>query len=137
MSAKMLVRPDLTSVAKVRHEIAADLAGRSVAQTSVDDVVLVASELVGNAVVHASGADDLDIAWDVQEGTVVVRVADTSAAQPVPRSAGPTDTRGRGLTIVAAIADDWGVRSVARGKEVWARVRVRTSRSGRWLRSVS
>jgi anti-sigma regulatory factor (Ser/Thr protein kinase) len=137
MSAKMLVRPDLTSVAKVRHEIAADLAGRSVAQTSVDDVVLVASELVGNAVLHGSGADDLDVAWDVQEGTVVVRVADASAAQPVPRSAGPTDTGGRGLTIVAAIADGWGVRRVARGKEVWARVRVRTSRSGRWLRSVS
>ncbi|MDT4911623.1 MAG: hypothetical protein QOC66_751, partial [Pseudonocardiales bacterium] len=31
---------------------------------------------------------------------------------------------GRGLTIVAALAADWGVRRNARGKQVWARVAI-------------
>jgi anti-sigma regulatory factor (Ser/Thr protein kinase) len=132
----MLVRPDARSAARVRHEIAADLQARSVTQPSIDDVVLVASELVGNAVIHAGAAGDLDIAWDVEDHAVVVRVNDASAQQPQLRQAGPTDTGGRGLAIVAAIADDWGVRRAEHGKEVWARVSVTTYRSAARLRSV-
>ena len=117
------VRHHATSAALVRHSIADDLAGNRVARDSIDDVVLVASELVGNAVVHAGGPeDDLDVSWDIEPSAVVVRVADASATVPELRSADAARTGGRGLAIVASIASDWGVHRWPRGKQVWARV---------------
>jgi anti-sigma regulatory factor (Ser/Thr protein kinase) len=129
----LAVRHEVASAAMVRHSIADDLAGRAVCRESIDDVVLVASELVGNAVVHtlADPTSGLDITWDVESDdpgagaeltAVVVRVADQSIAAPRPRTTDERDTGGRGLAIVAAIASDWGVRCSAMGKQVWARV---------------
>jgi two-component sensor histidine kinase len=108
----------------VRRSIAADLAGRALAQTCIDDVVLVASELVGNAVIHASDHidDELDVRWEVESDAVVVQVLDASSDLPRRRTTNDTDTRGRGLSIVAALALDWGVRRTDHGKQVWARV---------------
>jgi len=122
----LAVRHEAASAALVRHSIAADLSGRAVCRSSIDDVVLVASELVGNAVRHTSAdaTNDLDISWEVETSpeTVVVRVADPSDATPRPRSTDQSDTSGRGLAIVAAIATDWGVLCSSVGKQVWARV---------------
>ena len=124
----LMVRHEATSASLVRREIAADLASQRVAHDSVADVVLVASELVGNAIVHAVPAGDLDITWDViwdvRDGAVVIRVTDPSADQPRPRAAGADATSGRGLTIVAAIAVEWGVDRMPVGKQVWARIPV-------------
>jgi hypothetical protein len=88
--------------------------------------VLVASELVGNAVLHtrAGSMDDLKVTWEVEPGAVVVRVADPSGELPRQRSADDAVTGGRGLAIVAAIASDWGVHRSSAGKQVWARVPV-------------
>jgi anti-sigma regulatory factor (Ser/Thr protein kinase) len=121
----LAVSHDPANAAVVRHSIAADLAGRDVTAEGIDDVVLVASELVSNAVVHATGdanQEDLDVAWDVQPDCVVIRVVDGSPDLPHRRSTSSTDTRGRGLSIVAALALDWGVKRTASGKQVWARV---------------
>lgn len=120
----LCVRPDPSSAATVRHEIAADLTAHSVTADSVDDVVLVVSELVGNAVVHAPGSGDLDVAWDVDGDNVILRVKDDSDACPAPRDAADDAVNGRGLAIVAALSAEWGVRRAARGKLVWARVPV-------------
>jgi anti-sigma regulatory factor (Ser/Thr protein kinase) len=120
----LAVRHHATSAAVVRHSIADDLVGAEVARDSIDDVVLVASELVGNAVMHTglgTGAD-LDVSWDVEPGAVVVRVADPSGDLPRLRPADDAATGGRGLAIVAALASDWGVYRSAEGKQVWARV---------------
>ncbi|HET6877176.1 MAG TPA: ATP-binding protein [Jatrophihabitans sp.] len=126
----MLLRRDPGGAAKVRREIAEDLRRHRLTPDSIDDVVLVASELVTNAVLHArDGLTGLDVAWDViddhSSSAVVVRVNDTSSTPPLRRQAGPQATGGRGLAIVAAIAEDWGVRPQSSGKQVWARVPVR------------
>jgi anti-sigma regulatory factor (Ser/Thr protein kinase) len=119
----LAVRHDVTSAALVRHSIADDLTHRSIGEDDIADVVLVASELFGNAVVHTcSGEADLDIEWDVQPESVTVRVDDSSESLPEQRDTDPADTNGRGLAIVAAIASDWGVHRWRRGKQVWARV---------------
>jgi serine/threonine-protein kinase RsbW len=122
----LAVRHDATSAALVRHSIADDLADHAITEDSIADVILVASELVGNAVLHTpTGArDDLDIRWDVQPDCVVVQVADPSDRLPEPRTTDERQTSGRGLAIVAAIAADWGVTRSAAGKQVWARVPV-------------
>jgi anti-sigma regulatory factor (Ser/Thr protein kinase) len=123
----MLVRHEPTSVAVVRREIAEDLVNNGVQQDCVEDVALVASELVGNAVRHTElGPDgDLDVAWTVTTSTVLVSVSDSSAAEPRMRAAGTQEAAGRGLTIVNALASKWGVERLRHGKRVWARVPIR------------
>lgn len=122
----LAVAPEPASAALVRRSIAADLSHRQIAEQCIDDVVLVASELVSNAVIHApppADADgDLDVAWDIEPDSVVVRVLDASPELPRGRSTSDTDTRGRGLFIVAMLALDWGVRRTDHGKQVWARI---------------
>jgi anti-sigma regulatory factor (Ser/Thr protein kinase) len=113
-----------TSAARVRHSIADDLASEHVAAECIDDVVLVASELVGNAVLHGAAAAGhaLDVSWEIEAQAVVVRVLDGSPELPRHRSTNENETGGRGLDIVAALASDWGVRRNDGGKQVWARV---------------
>jgi anti-sigma regulatory factor (Ser/Thr protein kinase) len=122
----LAVRHDRTSAALVRHSIADDLAASGIDTDSIDDVVLVASELVGNAVRHAAASFDssLAVSWDVEPDAVVVRVLDGSSELPHQRSTSENESSGRGLAIVAAVSADWGVRRNERGKQVWARIAI-------------
>lgn len=120
----LAVNHDPASAARVRRLIADDLLRHEVVPDRIDDVVLVANELVTNAVLHAEARadDELAIAWEVAPDYVLVQVADTSPDLPRRRSTSETLGRGRGLSIVAALALDWGVRRTNSGKQVWARV---------------
>jgi anti-sigma regulatory factor (Ser/Thr protein kinase) len=118
------VRHDAASAAVVRAHLGEDLAARDITQDSAADVLLVATELIGNAIVHSTNVGDLDVGWDIGDGSVIVRVHDGSPEDPRPRQVDASATSGRGLTIVAALADEWGVNHVAQGKQVWARVPV-------------
>jgi len=125
----VLVECDPADTIRVRDRIASDLLGRAVDPGSVGDVLLVVSELVSNAVLHAASRSDVD--WVLHdrgaESAVVVRVGDGSDRLPVPRDVDDRDTSGRGLAIVDAIATEWGVDRTASGKAVWARVPVSTA----------
>jgi anti-sigma regulatory factor (Ser/Thr protein kinase) len=124
----LAVRHHATSAAVVRHSIADDLAGNAVARDSIADVVLVASELVGNAVLHTgSETDDVDVSWELEPSSVVVRVSDSSTEEPHRRQPSESGEGGRGLAIVAALSSDWGVQRRDFGKQVWARVPVERS----------
>ena len=83
-----------------------------------DDVALLVSEMVTNAVRYASAPVVLEIEAD---GTsVLVAVADGSAVLPVVR---PTDDQtegGRGMLLVELLAKEHGVRLEGLGKTVWA-----------------
>jgi anti-sigma regulatory factor (Ser/Thr protein kinase) len=48
-----------------------------------------------------------------------VTVWDHSSGTPTPRTPADNDERGRGLGIVEACADEWGVRNYPYGKAVW------------------
>ena len=123
----LLVRHASASAAFVRRQLAADLANYDLPCEAIEDVVLVASELVGNAVQHtsAAGTGTLDVSWDVDATGVRVCVADSSELPPHVRLAGADDTGGRGLRIVDAVSDEWGVERAAHGKRVWAHVPAR------------
>ncbi|GAA4129747.1 ATP-binding SpoIIE family protein phosphatase [Actinomadura keratinilytica] len=86
-----------------------------------DSTVLLASELVTNAVRHAGGRITLRL---VREGGLVCEVFDSSDARPrVNRHAGDAlydAESGRGLHVVGRIARRWGVRRTPAGKVVWA-----------------
>lgn len=121
----LAVNHDPATAAVVRRSIAADLRSRAVSADRIDDAVLVASELVSNAVVHTPpdvSEMALDVRWQIDHDCVLISVVDPSPDLPRRRSTTADDARGRGLSIVAALALDWGVRRTANGKQVWARV---------------
>src|SRR5688572_22918866 len=116
-----------------RHRLAAELGG-VVAPHLLADVAIVVAELVGNAVRHAEPLPGgvLRVAWRLRpspDGEVVeVRVTDGGAAgQPRIRTVDTDAGHGRGLTIVAALADRWGVDRDGLGQSVWAGLSTATS----------
>jgi two-component sensor histidine kinase len=122
--ATLPVRHDPASAALVRHELAIDLRRMRVEAPCIADVVLVASELVSNAIRHGApvSARKIDVTWDFEGSDLVIRVEDGGADQPRQRRPDSRQSDGRGLAIVAAIAREWGVERTARGKSVWARI---------------
>jgi anti-sigma regulatory factor (Ser/Thr protein kinase) len=81
---------------------------------------LVVSELATNALRH--GAGDLGVDVLVERGRVRIEVADASPALPRPRRPGPEDPGGRGMLVVDALAQAWGVEpggEARGGKVVW------------------
>ncbi|MFI2351078.1 SpoIIE family protein phosphatase [Streptomyces sp. NPDC019443] len=89
----------------------------------VDDAVVLTSELVTNAVVHAGTAADV-LCLRTDEG-VRVEVADRYPEREIPiqgtgRSLGSLDREnGRGLLLCAALASRWGVEYSPTFKQVW------------------
>ena len=118
------VRLETTSAAVVRRHLAAELGARGLADERIDEILVVASELVGNAIRHTgeTHAEWLEVTWDVDTAGVTVRVDDPSTDYPKPRLAKPDEAGGRGLAIVRAMSDDWGVQWLDRGKRVWAHI---------------
>lgn len=123
---QMLVRHEPATASAVRRELALDLDLHGVGPEVTDDVTLVASELIGNAIRHAGGGerDAWAVSWTIRPGEVVLSVEDPSSDLPVRRCAAPDAPSGRGLAIVESLSLDWGVERTARGKRVWARVKL-------------
>jgi anti-sigma regulatory factor (Ser/Thr protein kinase) len=111
-----------------RHRLASEL--RPLAATELlADAVAVIAELVGNAIRHATPlpGDVIRVAWRIRTAAgrqqLEVRVTDGGAGgSPQPREAGPDSVDGRGLAIVAALAETWGVERDGLGQSVWARL---------------
>ncbi len=108
-----------------------------VCDTAVDDAVLILSELLSNACRHGrplrevpGGGGDVLAAWRVDAaGRLTVEVTDGGGpTRPVPAKPSITARGGRGLNIITALADDWGVRDgVHGGVTVWVVVRLETA----------
>ena len=82
---------------------------------SYDDILIVAAELVSNAIRHGSAPVLLRLA--TQQGCVRLEVTDGSAEEPVLHEPGPEG--GFGLLIVERLCTRWGVEHVGDGKFVW------------------
>ena len=80
--------------------------------------MLVLSELVTNAMVHARAGCTIEVQH--QDDLLRLEVRDPSPAPPAIGSARSDDIGGRGLRIVAAIAQAWGWEPTHGGKRVWA-----------------
>jgi hypothetical protein len=94
---------------------------------ALEDLILIASELAGNAVTHTrSGHDDgrftVDVTWSPPTARVVVG---DQGSDEVPGSASPDDSdaeTGRGLLLVAALSAAWGMAGNAGARWLWADV---------------
>lgn len=85
-----------------------------------DDLALLVSEMVTNAVRHAAAPVSLEVEGDGE--TVLIAVSDGSARAPLARDADADAEGGRGLLLVDLLSSAHGVRPEATGKTVWAAV---------------
>jgi anti-sigma regulatory factor (Ser/Thr protein kinase) len=83
----------------------------------VEDARLLVSELVINSVLHARSPVQLRLNLD--KGILRVEVRDESPDLPVQRKYSLTAPTGRGLMIVDAVADRWGVEAADTHKVAW------------------
>jgi anti-sigma regulatory factor (Ser/Thr protein kinase) len=111
-----------------RHRLAGELALMAGPELLADAVAVVA-ELVGNAIRHACSlpGDVIRVAWRIrnehERQWLEIRVTDGGAGdEPRQRDAGVEAIDGRGLAIVDALADTWGVDRDGLGQSVWARL---------------
>lgn len=113
--------PEPSAAGQARAWVAERLAAWDVTGV-VDDVRLVVSELVSNAVLHARTV--IEVVLSIAEGVIELAVRDHNPRTPRPRVQRADDaaTSGRGLMLVEALSDDWGVAERMEGKEVWFRL---------------
>ena len=114
MSAEAVLElaPDPTSPRRARAFIAMTL--QEWGCDRVQDVAaLLVDEVVTNAVNHVQATAVLRARY--QDGRVEVRVEDKSDALPMLKQADPDEESGRGLMLVSALADRWGVEPLADG----------------------
>lgn len=84
----------------------------------LDEAVLIASELVTNAVLHARTSISLRLIC--RGPRVRIEVFDENTRLPVQSACPPDATSGRGLALVGALAGSWGIDHGPDGKTVWA-----------------
>lgn len=120
-TAHIELAPDLQSVAAVRRFVRAQLAGRP--EPIVDDVSLLASELVTNAIVHVRSNVVVGVAADGAEVLVAVTDERHDRLPVVGRMPDAEDVveMSRGLALVRSIASDfgWHLLRDGPGKVVW------------------
>ncbi|MEU9476058.1 SpoIIE family protein phosphatase [Streptomyces sp. NPDC048191] len=101
------------------HE-ARDKTARQLAAWGLEDAAftteLIVSELITNAITHACGPIGLRL---IHERTLICEVSDASNTSPHLRRARSTDEGGRGLFLVAQVAQRWGTRYTPTGKTIW------------------
>ena len=117
------VRMEITAVPhaarEARNAARVVLQDWSVPTPLLDDAILVISELVTNAVRHAGTASTLDLELCQIRNRLRIALADDSEATPRLRRVRGAAEDGRGLAILAALSDRWGVEPHHGGKRVW------------------
>jgi anti-sigma regulatory factor (Ser/Thr protein kinase) len=98
------------------------------ADVQVEDLVLLANELVTNSVIHSEGRGDIALRVAASADTVRVEVIDPGDGPggPQVKNARLFDTSGRGLGMVGDLASRWGWHSDKR-TNVWFEIDSQTT----------
>jgi anti-sigma regulatory factor (Ser/Thr protein kinase) len=117
MARAVELRGRSASVRQARLFTGDVLADDGVEASVIELAVLLVSELVTNAIVHARGTICLTVHTDAN--WVRVEVQDLGRGRPVLRPATQDQLEGRGLQVVDKLATDWGTERRATHKVVW------------------
>jgi len=116
-----------TSLAGLREWTNQSLPDGVVTAGTRGDIVLVVDELASNVEEHAPGWLTVDLV--LADDHVLVVVSDPHPDRvPVAREAPPDQAHGRGLFLVGALSERWGMVVTPTSKAVWAEI-ARTERS--------
>jgi anti-sigma regulatory factor (Ser/Thr protein kinase) len=116
---------DGNGVSLARHSFGTELASDGVTDDVRQDVMLVISELVSNAVRHAAAlpGDKVAVACAFNEDCLHIEITDGgSLTRPSPEVATVFALGGRGLDIVRMVSSEWGVSQAGDTVTVWADV---------------
>ena len=117
--ASLTLAADLSTISQARQFLRAALD-----EWAVDGYDMAApqvlTELATNAALHARSAYTVHLR--LEPGALLVEVTDSSPVLPQQRHYGTGATTGRGIALVEALSDTWGVQSSPTGKTVWCRV---------------
>jgi anti-sigma regulatory factor (Ser/Thr protein kinase) len=108
---------DASSLGEGRRFVAQTLRAWQVDESRIEPVLVVANELVANAIVHARSAPVLSLEGSGSD--LMLRVTDGSETVPVASAGAADEAGGRGLMLVQALADRWGIDTNSSGKTVW------------------
>lgn len=114
-----------TSIAPALTRASLRSLGPALGERRLQDLLLLATEVVTNAVRHAtSGGDDVEVLVDVQRERVRLEVRDPGPgfeprATPDPSAWPDPDAGGWGLYLVERLAERWGVERRPGGTVVW------------------
>ncbi|MGW7447473.1 SpoIIE family protein phosphatase [Kitasatospora sp. NPDC054795] len=107
---------DFAAVSRVRNECVERLTAWGLEELTFT-AELILSELITNAIRY--GAEPIRVRL-LKDSSLVCEVSDGSSTAPHLRYAATTDEGGRGLFLVAQLAERWGTRYTARGKVIWS-----------------
>ena len=98
------------------------------------DAQVCVSELIANAVVHAPVVDagayyliGVDLGFDEEDDILRIGVRDWIERPPVPYDAEHHEEFGRGLVLIEALSERWGVTRLDDGKVVWCELRMHSA----------
>ncbi|KUN02483.1 ATPase [Streptomyces yokosukanensis] len=111
------LRDDPTDVSRARHLVHDQLSAWDLEEAAFPTELMV-SELVTNAIRY--GRPPIRLRLIHQNATLICEVYDSSGTTPHMRRARIFDEGGRGLLLVAQLAERWGTRHDRVGKTVWA-----------------
>ncbi|MEU6545179.1 SpoIIE family protein phosphatase [Streptomyces sp. NPDC046859] len=112
------LEPDPSEVARARGAVSRQLAAWGLGD--IDFIAeLVVSELVTNAIRYGRAPISLRL---IHDRGLLLEVSDASSTTPHLRRARVFDEGGRGLLLVAQLAEQWGTRHARHGKTVWAQL---------------
>ncbi|MFE0822271.1 SpoIIE family protein phosphatase [Streptomyces sp. NPDC058847] len=114
--AEWQVPNDPAAVGEIRSQVT-----RRLAEWGLDELAftteLILSELVTNAIRYGGETVQVRV---VRDRSLICEVFDSSSTSPHLRYAAITDEGGRGLFLVAQLAERWGTRYTPAGKIIWA-----------------
>ena len=110
---------DVTSAAVARRQVERFAEEQNLDGTT-EALMIIASELVSNAVLHGAEPVELTLCLELDEVTVEVSDGDPAVNNVRSPDTNERATGGRGLAVVAALSRRWGTRPSRNGKTVWA-----------------
>jgi anti-sigma regulatory factor (Ser/Thr protein kinase) len=123
LDARLMLRGDLRSPTEARRFVARTLTPL-LGREDVETAMLVMSELVTNATLHAG--TECEIELHGTPGGLVIKVSDFDRQVDLKRNSfGAEMTTGRGLRMLEVLSRRWGVEPGERGKTVWCELTVR------------